>query len=153
VNKLALQGWSCNCRFLVFTIPAFTFNIQNSTIIPAYPMNSLHRHVGLILIFLEALLLDRAYVHGTSRIEVLSVSITFTANAIDTLCDCCGSLSGLVFMRELMRVPLVLKIFIILYRFHIAMRLSFSETPFTYGIYTEHRGFSSLLGRMLLPLS
>jgi hypothetical protein len=29
------------------------------------------------------------------------------------------------------------------------MRLNFSEAPITYGIYTESRGFSSLLGRTL----
>jgi hypothetical protein len=39
---------------------------------------------------------------------------------------CCGSLSGLVFTSELLRVRLVLKIVLMLYRFLI--RLNYSET-------------------------
>jgi hypothetical protein len=62
---------------------------------------------------------------------------------------CSGSLSGLVFMSELLRVCLVLKIVLMSYRFPI--RLNFSATPFTYGIYTDPRGFRSLF-RRLLPL-
>jgi hypothetical protein len=66
-------------------------------------------------------------------------SATFTGNAIDALCLCCGSLSGLVFMSELLRVCLVLKIVLMAYRFPIC--LNFSEIPFAYGIYTELRGY------------
>jgi hypothetical protein len=61
---------------------------------------------------------------------------------------CCGSISGLVFMSELLRVCLVLKIILMLYRFTI--RLNFSETLFKYGIYTKPRSFSSLLRQLLL---
>jgi hypothetical protein len=53
-------------------------------------------------------------------------SATFTGNTTDALCLCCGSLSGLVFIRELLRVRLVLKMVLMLYRF--PMRLNFSET-------------------------
>jgi hypothetical protein len=49
----------------------------------------------------------------------------------------CGFLSGLVFMNEVLRVYLVLKIVLMLYR--VSKRLNFSETPFTYGIYTVPR--------------
>jgi hypothetical protein len=40
-------------RFIVFSIRAVTFNLKNPSIIPAYPLTIFHRHVELILIFLE----------------------------------------------------------------------------------------------------
>jgi hypothetical protein len=58
----------------------------------------------------------------------------------------CGSLSGLIFMSELLRVCFVLKI-VLMHRFPI--RLNFSETPFTYGIYSDPRGFCPLFRRLL----
>jgi hypothetical protein len=75
-------------------------------------------------------------------------SATFAGNAVDALCDlCCRSLAGLGSMNELLRLCLVLNIILILYRFPI--RLNFSETPFTYGIHTEPRGFCSVFRRLL----
>jgi hypothetical protein len=51
---------------LVFSIPSVTFNFQN----PSLPNGPLHRHVGLILIFLEDPVGDCACVHGAARLEV-----------------------------------------------------------------------------------
>jgi hypothetical protein len=64
---------------------------------------------------------------------------------------CFGSLSGLVFVSELLRECLDLKIFPILHRFSI--HLNFCETALTCWIYTEPRGSSSILGRLLLGIS
>jgi hypothetical protein len=52
-------------RFLVFSVPAVTFSFQ--ILASSQP---LHRHVGLILIFLEYPVGDCACVHGAARLEV-----------------------------------------------------------------------------------
>jgi hypothetical protein len=71
-------------QFLVFPIPAVTFNFQNHSFIPAYPLS---RYVGLILIFLEDPLWDCAHVHGATWLKVCLFhhSATFTRNAIDAV--------------------------------------------------------------------
>jgi hypothetical protein len=55
--------------------------------------------------------------------------------------------SSLVFISEIQRMCLVMKIVPMLYQFPKCS--NFSETPFTYGIYTVARGLTSLLGRLL----
>jgi hypothetical protein len=108
------------------------------------------RHVGLILFFLEDPRLNYVYAHGDVRLEVclfrqfsfchihIHIHVLWTHCAV-----CCGSHFGLVFMSELLRVCLVLKIIQMSYLF--PMPLNFSETPFTYAICKEPRGLSSSL--------
>jgi hypothetical protein len=89
----------------------------------------------LLLLSIPTLLVPHSY---RSACFTNGVSATLTGNAIDTLCHLLR-ISFWPSFCEWTRVCLLLKIVVMLYRFSIC--LNFSETPFTYWIYTEPRCF------------
>jgi hypothetical protein len=127
-------------------------NFQKPVIVNSFPYDHPDMHFGLMLIFLEDYLRDWVYFHGVTWLEVCLLyqcsSSHIHKESYRHWTICCN-ISSLVFMSELLRVCLVLKIVLTLYWF--PTHLKFSETPLIYGIYTKPRDFPSFL-RWRLPL-
>jgi hypothetical protein len=130
-------------RLDCFPIPVVTFTFQKSRLIGAYP-------ISLLICMMANFDFCRrpssrqclcSQCHMTKGLPVLPV-LPHSYGILQMHCTvCCRSLSSPVFMSELLRAFLVLKVILCYISF---LYIQTTLKHFTYGIYTEPRGFSSL---------